>query len=399
MALLAMEGGQPIRHELLPYGHHWISDEDVASVVSSLRSNWLTTGPCVAELEQAFADVAGTREAVAVSSGTAALHCVMAALGVGPGDEVIVPALTFVATANAIVFQGAQPVFADVESDTLLIDPAAAEALVTPRTRAIIAVDYAGQPCDYGRLRQIASHHGLALIADACHSLGGHEHGRVVGGLADLSTFSLHPVKAIAAGEGGMVSCDDPALAARMRRFRNHGIDSDLRQREQRGSWYYEMMELGYNYRLSDIQCALALSQLQRLGVFVARRQALATRYDRDLDALPGLQPLARRPGCGHAYHLYVVQLVLERLRADRGTILQALRAEGIGVNVHYLPVYLHPFYRKHFGTEPGLCPVAEAAYERLLTLPLFPAMSDADAADVCMACAKVLGAFEVSVG
>jgi len=391
---LAINGGEPVRRDRIPYGHQCIDDADVAVVVETLRSDWLTTGPKVAEFERAVADLVGAAEAVAVSNGTAALHAAVHALGVGPGDEVVVPAITFAATANAVVFQGGTPVFADVDPGTLLLDPDNAAARITPRTKAMIAVDYAGQPCDYTRLRELAGAHGLGLGADGCHALGGRDGDAPVGTLADLTTFSFHPVKHVTTCEGGMVVTGDAALADRMRSFRNHGITTDARQREREGAWFYEMVELGYNYRLSDVQCALGLSQLRKLPGWVARRRDIARRYDAAFREVPAVAPLEVRANALHAYHLYVVRLDLDRLRADRAEVFAALRAEGIGVNVHYIPVHLHPFYRRRFGTGPGLCPVAEAAYERLLSLPLFPAMTDADVADVIEAVAKVAEAY-----
>ena len=392
-AQLALHGGPPVRPHALPYGRQTIDECDVQAVAEALRSDWLTTGPRVAEFERAFAEAAGTREAVAVSSGTAALHAGMHALGVGPGDEVIVTPLTFAASANAVVYLGATPVFADVLPDTLLLDPATVAEKITPRTKAVVAVDYAGQPCDYAALRDAAP--GLPILDDACHALGGTDaHGRPVGSLADLSTFSLHPVKPITTGEGGMVTTDNDNWAARMRVFRNHGITSDHRQRQAQGSWFYEMVELGYNYRLPDVACALGLSQLTRLPEWTRRRQEIARLYDAAFADLPAVRPLGVQPGVSHAYHLYVIRLDLEKLTVDRGVVFQALRAEGIGVNVHYVPVHLHPFYREKFGMEPGLCPVAEAAYAEILSLPVFPTMTDADARDVVMAVAKVTEAF-----
>ena len=283
--------------------------------------------------------------------------------------------------------------FADVDAATLLLSPAQVEARVTPRTKAVIAVDYAGQACDHDALRDITYRHKLVLVADACHALGGSYQGRPVGSLADLSTFSFHPVKHITTGEGGMVTTDDPELARRMRIFRNHGITTDSRQREEKGSWFYEMVELGYNYRMTDFQCALGLSQLSKLPAWIARRREIAGTYDRAFADMPEVKPLRVRPEVGHAYHLYVVQLQLERLKVDRARIFAALRAENIGVNVHYIPVHLHPFYRQHFGTGPGNCPIAEKAYDTLLTLPLFPAMTDPDVADVVAAMYKTCSA------
>ena len=377
---------------VIPYGKQFLDEADIAAVVEVLRSDWLTTGPKVEEFERVFAEYVVAKEAVAVSSGTAALHSAAFALDIGPGDEVIVPAITFAASANCVVFQGATPVFADVDPDTLLLDPADAESRITPRTRAIVAVDYAGQPCDYDALGSISERHGMVLIADACHSLGGEYKGRSVGTLGSLNVFSFHPVKHITAGEGGMITTAEPNLAGRMRMFRNHGIDSDHRRRERQGSWYYEMVTLGYNYRLTDFQCALAMSQLRKLPAWIGRRQEIARRYNEAFEGMRAARPLAIRGGVSHAYHLYVIRLDLEALRSTRAGIFTALREEGIGVNVHYIPVHLHPYYREKFGTKPGLCPHSEAAYERIVSLPIFPRMSDADVDRVIAAVKKVIG-------
>jgi len=394
MARLAIEGGAPVRTESLPYGRQSLDDDDILAVVNALRSDWLTTGPTIEEFERAFADFVGTNEAVAVSNGTAALHAAMFALGIQPGDEVIVPAMTFAASANCVVYQGGTPVFADVESGTLLLDPAKAEEKITSRTKAIVAVDYSGQSCDYDSLRSFAVVKGLGLVDDACHAVGGSYKGRPVGSLADLNTFSFHPVKHFTTGEGGMITTDENRLAQRMRTFRNHGITTDHRQRSEEGSFFYEMVDLGFNYRLTDFQCALGLSQLRKLPQFVRRRQQIAARYDAAFFDMPAVQPLSVRADVSHAYHIYVVQFDLNQLTANRATIFAALRAEGLGVNVHYIPIHYHPFYRERFGTGPGLCPIAEAAYERLITLPIFSAMSDADADDVIEAVDKVVQAY-----
>jgi len=391
---LAIDGGKPVREARLPYGRQWLDEDDIAAVVEVLQSDWLTTGPKVGEFERAFADFVGAREAVAVSNGTAALHTAMYAIDIGPGDEVIVSPMTFAASANCVVYQGGTPVFADVDPGTLLIDPAQAETKITPRTKAIVAVDYTGQPCDYDALRAIADRHDLTLVADACHAVGGSYKGRPVGALADLSIFSFHPVKHITTGEGGMITTNDPELARRMRVFRNHGITTDHRQREQQGSWFYEMVDLGYNYRLTDMQCVLGLSQLRKLPDWVTRRQAIARRYDEAFADLPAVEPLAVRPEVSHAYHLYMIRLDLQKLTVTRAEVFSALVTEGIGVNVHYIPVHLHPFYRERFNTGPGLCPVAEAAYERLVTLPIFPRMSDEAVEDVIAAVRKVTEAY-----
>jgi perosamine synthetase len=391
---LAIFGGTPIRDTLLPYGRQWIDEEDINAVVNVLRSDWLTTGPKVAELEQSFAEIVGAKEAVAVSNGTAALHAAMYATGIGPGDEVIVSPMTFAASANCILYQGGTPVFADVDAKTLLIDPDQVESQITSHTKAIIAVDYAGQPCDYDALTDIANTHNIPLVDDACHALGGKYKKIPVGALADLNTFSLHPVKHITSGEGGVITTDDSRFAERMRIFRSHGITSDHRQRELSGSWFYEMVDLGFNYRLTDFQCALAMNQLTKLSGWMKRRQEIAKRYDVAFSGMPEITPLSMRKDVSHAYHLYVIRLNPEKIHTDRATIFKALRAEGIGVNVHYIPVHLHPFYQKKLGTNRGLCPVAEKAYDEIISIPIFPKMNDNDVNDVINAVQKVIRVF-----
>jgi len=380
----------PSRPDFLPYGRQWVDDDDVAAVLEVLQSDWLTTGPKIGELEEAFAASVGAKEAVAVSNGTAALHAATYALDIGPGDEVVVTTMTFAASANCVVYQGGTPIFADVDAESLLINAESVEAKITSRTKAIIAVDYAGHPCDYDALRAIADRHGLALVDDACHALGGSYKGRSVGTLADLNTFSLHPVKHITSGEGGLITTDDPGLARKMRQFRNHGITTDHRERSEQGSWFYEMVDLGFNYRLTDIQCALAISQLKKLNGWVERRQQISRIYDVGFCKMQGITPLTVQPDVFHAYHLYVVRIDSELLGVDRSAVFNALRAEGIGVNVHYVPVHLHPFYQKKFDTRPGQCPVAEQAYEEILSLPMFPMMGDDDALSVVEAIGKV---------
>ncbi len=377
---------------MIPYGRQWIEEDDVAAVVDVLRGDWLTTGPTVAAFEQAFAQAVGAKEAVAVNSGTAALHAAMAVLGIQPGDEVIVPALTFAATANAVVYCGGTPVFADVDPRTLCVDPEQITRLVTPKTKAMAAVDYAGLLCDYDRLGQVAQAFGLKIVADACHALGARSGAGDAHADADLSTFSFHPVKHIATGEGGMITTANTEWARIMRSFRNHGITTDHRQREAAGSWFYEMTLLGFNYRLTDFQCALGMSQLKKLPRWVARRHAIATQYQQAFADLETLE-LQANPGPmeRHAYHLFVVLLRLDRLKADRQTIFKELRDQGIGVNVHYVPVYWHPYYRQRFGHDKGLCPHAEAAYERLLTLPMYPKLTDAEVERVIVTVRQVL--------
>jgi perosamine synthetase len=390
---LALFGGAPVRTTPLPYARQSIEEEDVRAVADALRSDWLTTGPAVEAFERAIASAVDTRHAVAVSSGTAALHAAVFAAGVGPGDEVVTSPLTFVASANAILYQGGTPVFADIRPDTLNVDPTEVEACLTARTRAILPVDFAGQPCDLDRLGELARARSLLLIEDAAHALGASHKGRPVGAIADLTTFSFHPAKAVTTGEGGMVTMSRDDLAARLRRFRNHGFDTNFRERAARGAPYSPMVDLGYNYRLPDVACALGLSQLARLDALLKRRAAISERYTAALaEGFAARVPAVLATG-RHAWHIFPVLLDLERLRADRDTILAALRAEGIGAAVHYVPAYWHPLYEAR-GYRRGLCPRAEAAYERLLTLPLFPGMTDADVGDVLTALRKVLGHF-----
>jgi len=384
-----------LTNRFIPYGRQTIDEDDIQAVIEVLKSDWLTTGPLVEKFEQAVADFVGAEYAVAVSSGTAALHAAMYAVGIGPGDEVIVPSMTFAATANAVVFQGGTPVFVDVEESTLLIDPAMVEARITPRTRAIVAVDYAGQPCNYEALQKIADRHGLFLIADACHSIGGKYKECRCGGLADLTVFSFHPVKHITTGEGGMVITDNVDFAKKMRRFRNHGITTDHRRRTENGTWYYEMVDIGYNYRITDFQSALGLSQLRKLPGWIARRRDIAHCYDDAFADMSAVRPLDVSPDILHAYHLYVLRFNLVELRTTRTEIFSALREQGIGVNVHYIPVHLHPFYRERFGCRNGDCPVAEAAYEEIISLPIFPSMTDKEIKEVIQAVSNVV--FEYS--
>jgi perosamine synthetase len=389
---LAIEGGTPVRSTFLPYAHQQVNDDDVAAVAAVLRSDWLTTGPRIPALEAGLTAVTGARHAVAFSSGTAALHGATAAAGLGPGDEAITSPMTFVATANAVLYTGAEARFADVDAGALLIDPAGIERSITPRTRAILPVDYAGQPADYAAIRRIADAAPGGppmIIADASHSLGASRDGQRVGTLADLTVLSLHPAKIMTTGEGGAVLTDRDDLADRLRRFRNHGIATELAARTD---WTYAMVELGYNYRLTDIGAALGLSQLDRLDLFLERRRALAAHYLRRLAGHRYLDVPLVDVGAEPAWHFCFARLRLERLSVDRGGVYHALRAENIGVNVHYIPVHQHPFYRERY---PGLSyPVAEDAYARLLTLPLHAGMTEADVDDVVAALDKVTSAY-----
>jgi len=389
--LLAIDGGAPVRSKLLPYGRQSIEEDDIQAVVEVLRSDWLTTGPKVAEFEEAFAAWVGAKYSVSFSSGTAALHGAAFAAGLKAGDEAITSPLTFAATANCVLYLGAFPVFADVSGDTLNLDPELTRSRLTPRTRVVLAVDYAGHPAELDAFLDIAEEHGLVLIEDACHALGAEYRRRRVGSIAHMSVFSFHPVKHITTGEGGMVTTDDARLATALRQFRNHGISSEARERQAHGQWHYEMVLLGCNYRLPDIACALGLSQLRKLEANLRRRREIAYKYNAAFCSLPGIILPTTRQEANPAWHLYPIRLDAEKLACDRGQFFRAMRGENIGVNVHYIPVHRHPYYRDRFGYEGGEYPVAEDAYNRLISLPMFHGMSDQDAEDVIAAVVKVV--------
>jgi perosamine synthetase len=391
---LAINGGSPVRATLLPYGRQSVDEADVQAVVDVLRSDWLTTGPKVAEFEEGFATRVGAAHAVSFSSGTAALHGAAFAAGLKAGDEAITTPMTFAATVNCVLYQGATPVLADVSRDTLNLDPEQVAGKITSKTRAILPVDYAGHPTDLAAILEIARKHGLIVIEDACHALGAEYGGRRVGCIADMTVFSFHPVKHITTGEGGMVATNDPKLAETLRRFRNHGISSDSRQRQSAGQWHYEMVLLGFNYRLPDIVCALGIRQLSRLDANLKRRREIAAIYTAAFREIPGVVAPAVRAGVNPAWHLYPIRVDLEKLTADRAQVFRALRAENIGVNVHYIPVHLHPYYRERFGFKGGEFPVAEDGYARLISLPMFHGMSDQDVDDVIRAMTKVVSCF-----
>jgi perosamine synthetase len=395
---LAIHGGAPVRERLLPYGRQSVEDADVQAVVKVLKSDWLTTGPKIGEFEERFAAWIGARHAVSFSSGTAALHGAAFAAGLGPGDEAITTPMTFCATANCILYQGATPVFADVSPDTLNLDPGAVSrklsAPASSRLKAIIAVDYAGHPAALDELGQLAKTHGALLIEDACHALGAEFRGKRVGSIADMTVFSFHPVKHLTTGEGGMVATNDARLAETLRCFRNHGICSEARERHESGYWFYEMVLLGFNYRLTDIACALGLSQLERLTANLKRRREIAAQYAEAFRDLPAIIIPAVRDGIVPAWHIYPVRLKLELLAKGRAEIFRALRAENIGVNVHYIPVHQHPYYRERFNTEARYS-VAEDAYERLISLPMFHSMTAQDVEDVIHALRKVVAHYE----
>ncbi|MDF1604886.1 DegT/DnrJ/EryC1/StrS family aminotransferase [Nocardioides sp. YIM 152315] len=365
---------------MLPYGRQSISEADIEAVVAVLRSDWLTTGPLVAQFEQRVGELSGGHRAVSCTSGTAALHIAYAAAGVGPGDEVVCTPMTFVASASAASMLGATVVFADVDPATALLDPAAAAAAVTSRTRVVTAVDYAGQPAAYDELQPVADSVGARTLADAAHSVGGSAGDRPVGDLADLTTYSFFPTKNLTTGEGGAVVCKDAELAQHAHEFHFIGLVRDPSRFRivGEGPWHQEVHEFGSNYRLTDIGCALGLSQLLRLETFKRRRAEIVARYDELLGGVQGLEPLGRREDVDPMWHLYPVRI----LDGRRGEVYEKLRAAGIGVQVNYMPVYWHPVYQD-LGYRRGLCPNAEAFYEQELSLPLFPDLRDDDVARV----------------
>jgi UDP-4-amino-4,6-dideoxy-N-acetyl-beta-L-altrosamine transaminase len=387
---LALYGGKPVRDTLLPYGRQSVDESDIQAVVETLRSDWLTTGPKVAEFEEAFAAWVGACYAISFSSGTAALHGATFAAGIEAGDEAITSPLTFAATANCILYQGGKPVFADICPDTLNLDPSRVASLVNSRTKAVLPVDYAGHPADLDPFLEIAERNGLTVIEDACHSLGAEYRGKKVGGIAHMTVFSFHPIKHLTTGEGGMVTTDNTRFADTLRKFRNHGISTGARDRQREGQWHYEMVLLGFNYRLTDIACALGLQQLNRLSDNLSRRRDIVAHYTDEMRDLPGIIVPQVRHTVAPAWHLYPIRVDSTKLSASRDEVFRALRAENIGVNVHYIPVHLHPYYKDRFGYGGGEFPVAEAVYESLISLPMFHGMSDKDVRDVIEAVRKI---------
>lgn len=391
MEELAINGGKPVRNKFLPYGHQWIDDEDIESVVEVLKSDWITQGPKIKEFEEAVAKFTGAKYAVALSSGTAALHASCFVTGITSGDEVIITPITFVASSNCIIYMGGRPVFADIKENTYDIDVQEIEKKITSKTKAIMPVDFAGQPADLDEIYEIAKEHNLIVIEDASHALGAEYKGKKIGSLSDLTIFSFHPAKHIATGEGGVLVTNNKEYYERLLMFRTHGITkSKAKLIKNEGPWYYEMQELGYNYRITDFQCALGISQLKKLDKFVKRRREIVKRYNEVFKNIEEIIIPYEKPEVKSTWHLYVIRLELDKLKTTRKEIFEALRAENIGVHVHYIPVYYHPYYQK-LGYQKGVCPKAERYYEEAITLPLFPKMSDRNVEDVINAVNKVI--------
>lgn len=358
--------------EMIPYGKQTIEQDDIQAVVDVLKSDFLTTGPKIAEFEQTVADYVGAKYAVAISNGTSALHAACFAAGIGPGDEVITTPLTFAASANCVLYCGGTPVFADVDPKTYNIDPEDIRRKITDRTKAIIAVHLAGQPCDMDAIHSIAREHGLIVIEDGAHALGSVYNGKKVGSLSDMTTFSFHPVKPITTGEGGMIVTENEEFYKKMALFRSHGItrDDSMMTRND-GPWFYQQFDLGYNYRITDIQCALGCSQMKKLDRFLARRKEIVARYNEAFADCDNIITPYQLSDTESGWHLYIVQVK----NCDRRQVFEAMREKGIGVNVHYIPVYMHPYYQEH-GYENVHCVNAEEIYSHIISLPLYPGLT-----------------------
>ncbi|MCD9022322.1 UDP-4-amino-4,6-dideoxy-N-acetyl-beta-L-altrosamine transaminase [Cohnella silvisoli] len=393
----ALHGGRPMRKTMLAYGQQWLDEADIESVVQVLRGDFITQGPKISEFEGKVAAYAGVRFAVAFSSGTGALHGACFAAGIGSGDEVITTPMTFLASSNCILYQGGTPIFADIKPDTYNIDPEEIERLLTSRTKAIIPVDFTGQPVEIDSIMDLANRHNLTVIHDAAHSFGAEYKGKKIGTWAHMTMFSFHPVKHVTTGEGGVIVTDDETFYRKLLLFRNHGITKDPEVLwKNDGPWYYEMQELGYHYRITDMQAALGVSQMDKLDDFVQRRRDIAHYYSETLRGIDGISVPEQHPDALSSWHLYVIRLDLDKFSVSRKELFEALRAENIGVHVHYIPVHLQPYYQK-LGYTKGICPIAEDMYQRILTLPLFPRMTDNDIRDVVAAVHKVLRYYLIS--
>ena len=388
----AIAGGTPVRDKKLYYGHQYIDDKDIDAVVEVLKSDYLTCGPKITALEKKLCEITGAKYAVVVSNGTAALHIACQAAGVGAGDEVITTPITFAASANCALYCGARPVFADINEKTYNISPQSVAEHITDNTKAVVAVDYTGQAVELDSLLQICRENKLVLIEDGAHSIGTKYKGKGVGSIADMTTFSFHPVKTVTGGEGGAVLTNSEELYQKLLLYRAHGItrDTSLLEHESHGGWYYEQIDLGMNYRMTDIQAALILSQLDKLEAFSKRRKEIVNRYNEAFAKFPGLTVQEEIEESDTTRHLYILRINPELLNCDRKQFFEAMAAENICCNVHYIPVYYHPYYEK-LGYKKGICPKAEKLYDEMMSLPLYPAMTDQDVEDVIAAVEKLV--------
>ncbi|UOQ48299.1 UDP-4-amino-4,6-dideoxy-N-acetyl-beta-L-altrosamine transaminase [Gracilibacillus caseinilyticus] len=365
--------------DMIPYGRQYIDKEDINAVISVLRGDFLTTGPSIEKFEDSVAKYVDAKYAVAFSSGTAALHGACYVAGINEGDEVITSPMTFAASSNCILYQKATPIFADIDKRTNNIDPVEIKKNISDYTKAIIPVDFTGQPCDLDEIVKIAKNHDLIIIEDAAHALGATYKNRKIGSISDMTMFSFHPVKHITTGEGGIITTNNREYYEKLLAFRSHGITRDRSKlSEDHGPWYYEMQFLGYNYRMTDLQAALGISQINKSDYFLKRRTEIANKYNQGFTNIPEVERPYRPEFNSNSWHLYVIRLRLEKLKVDRKTIFEELRNKSIGVNVHYIPVYYQPYY-KELDYKKGICPNAESLYEEIISLPLFPSMTDAD--------------------
>ena len=392
----AYAGGKPVRETKLYYGHQYLDEKDVQAVVDVLHSDYLTCGPKITELEQKLCELTGAKYAVVCSNDTAALHIACMAAGVSAGDEVITTPITFLASANCALYCGAKPVFADIDEETYNIDPKEIEKALTPKTKAVVAVDYTGQVVDLDAIMETCHKQNVVVIEDAAHSIGTLYKGRPVGSIADMTTFSFHPVKTVTAGEGGAVLTDNEEYYKKLLLYRSHGMTRDQAQmtKESEGGWYYQMIDLGYNYRMTDMQAALLISQLEKLPMFSKRRKEIVARYNEAFSQIPELTVQQELVGSDSTRHLYILRIKPEKLSIDRRGFFDALAAENIMCNVHYIPIYLQPYYQE-MGYPKGLCPKAEKLYSEMMSLPLYYAMTDQDVEDVITAVQKIVAYYK----
>ena len=393
MEKLAINGGSSVRDEKIFYGHQWVDERDVSEVNKVLISDYLTCGPKVSEMEKTLESFTGAKHAVAVSNGTAALHCACIAAGVGPGDEVITTPITFAASANCALYCGARPVFADINPETYNIDPESIRAHITDRTKAVVAVDFTGQAVEVEKIRAICDEYHLIFIEDAAHSIATTYNGQQVGTLADMTTFSFHPVKTITGGEGGAILTNNDEFYQRLVLAHTHGITHDEELMEgapHEGPWYYEQVSLGYNYRITDFQAALIISQMNKLEMFSARRKEIVKKYNEAFAEIPEIIVQKEIPQSDTTRHLYIIRLDLDKLTCTRREFFDAMSAENVQCQIHYVPVYWFPYYQ-HLGYKKGLCPKAEEVYKGIMSIPLYPKMTDQDVKDVIHAVKKIV--------
>ena len=393
MERLAIKGGYPVRGGKIYYGRQWIDDEDVETVAETLRSDFITCGPKVEEMERELEAYTGAKHAVAVSNGTAALHCACIAAGIKPGDEVITTPLTFAASANCVLYCGGHPVFADIDPETYNIDPESILSRITDRTKAVIAVDFTGQAVDHDRIRKICDEHHLIFIEDAAHAIATKYNGKQVGSLADMTCFTFHPVKTITGGEGGAITTNNDDFYRKLVLAHTHGItreECEMEDAPHEGPWYYEQISLGYNYRLTDFQAALIVSQMKKLDRFAARRKEIVRKYDKAFQSIPEIMIQKEIPQSDTCRHLYIIRLDLSKLTCTRREFFDAMSEENVQCQIHYVPVYWFPYYR-NLGYEKGLCPNAERIYEGIMSIPLYPKLTNQDVDDVIHAVKKVV--------